>query len=63
MAQKTDADRNRASTTCPACGAEPDDVTHMAEAERDNQTMPAMFYDHDGGPLCIEWADGELTQG
>lgn len=48
---------------CPICGDEADDVVQMAEATRENETMPAVAYDHDGEPLHIEWADGELTQG
>lgn len=63
MTSKSSTKRDREKGICPLCGDDTDDVVKMTEATRENETMPAMAYDHSGGPLHIEWADGELTQG
>jgi hypothetical protein len=51
----------REKGTCPVCDCDAEDVTHLREASRDGQNIPARVFDH-GIRACYEWADGEMTQ-
>lgn len=54
----------REKGTCPVCGDKYDDATELSERRNGGEIedVPGRAYDHDDGPLHIEWADGEMTQ-
>jgi len=62
--KETEAPRNRTDDSCPLCGEDVDDVTELSERHRQGeiQSIPGRAYDHNGGGVCIEWADGETTR-
>jgi len=58
---KREDERTREQGNCPICGQEYEDASHLPDASRDGQSIPAQVFDH-GVLTCFEWADGEATQ-